>query len=416
VVATAAFVAACAGPGAETKAAPVGPSPGLAGLRVRVRREAPPLDQEVGAALETELARAGAAVSVDDRTPFDAEVKVSLDLRSVGPVVEGVAAASVERGGTLIDRVSTALDVYRRDRFPALVAQQLAEALARSPRVAALTGAPARALAPAAPSPIAAPHVAPPPAPAPAPVPAAPPAPAPAPVPAAPPAPAPAPVPAAPPAPAPAPVPAAPAAASPPPGVPPPAVPAGPEPLGRSGRFGWGFGVELQIGMAQVFAPGDSPAGVHLALAAQVDMGPRSAFRLPLAFVAASSGSQEFAEASFVPTYIYRFRNQADQTIVPYVGLGVKLAFIVGGRQLLGRPDDMVKTPDSCQRRYSTDVTKDCGFAVSPEPTAGFEWHATRLFALDVAAAYSFAHLTSSAGLVSWIHVLSIYVGPRLSF
>jgi hypothetical protein len=33
-----------------------------------------------------------------------------------------------------------------------------------------------------------------------------------------------------------------------------------------------------------------------------------------------------------------------------------------------------------------------------------------------VAAAYSYAHLTSSAGLVSWIHVLSIYVGPRLSF
>jgi hypothetical protein len=46
----------------------------------------------------------------------------------------------------------------------------------------------------------------------------------------------------------------------------------------------------------------------------------------------------------------------------------------------------------------------------------GVESSANRLFALDIAGAYSFAHLTSSAGLVSWIHVVSVYVGPRLSF
>jgi hypothetical protein len=375
----------------------------MAGLRVRVRRDPAPLDQEVAAALEAELARAGIAVAIDDRVPTDADVKVSLDLHSAGPVVEGVATASVERGGTLIDRVSTARDVYRRDRFPSLVARQLAEALAKSSRVAALAGGPVQPSAPAPAAPTAAstgaqsvPPAVPPPAAAPPPT-AAPSPPGAA---AAPPPPA---APAAIPAPQPLPIVA-------------PPTPPGPAPLGRSGRFGWGVGVELQIGAAQIFAPGSSPQGFHLALGVQADMGPRAAFRLPLVIVGASGGATEFAEGSFVPTYIYRFRSDNDQMIVPYVGLGLKLAFIVAGRQLLGRPNDMVITSDSCQRRFSADQIKDCGFAISPEPTAGFEWHANRLFALDVAAAYSFAHLTSVAGLVSWIHVISIYVGPRLSF
>ena len=58
----------------------------------------------------------------------------------------------------------------------------------------------------------------------------------------------------------------------------------------------------------------------------------------------------------------------------------------------------------------------DCSFAISPEPVAGVEWHANRLFALDIAASYSFARLTSSGGAVSWVNLLSIFVAPRLSF
>jgi hypothetical protein len=46
----------------------------------------------------------------------------------------------------------------------------------------------------------------------------------------------------------------------------------------------------------------------------------------------------------------------------------------------------------------------------------GIEWHTNRVFSLDAAAAYSFAHLTSDAGLVSWVHVLQITLGPRVSF
>jgi hypothetical protein len=367
----------CAGPGGEQKAEPVGVSQGLVGARLRVRHGPAALEQEVGGALETELARAGVAVLTDDRAPRDADVTVTLDLRSVGPVVEGIASASVERDGVLVDRVSTALDVYRRDRFAALVARQLAEALARSPRVAALrAGAPLAAVASAAPgaAPVALP--------------------------------------------APASAWSSPLAS--PPGVTPPQPVGepGPAPLGRSGRFGVGFSLELQTGVALVFAPGGSPTGVWLALAAQVDMGPRSAFRLPLQVVAASSGENGFAEAAFTPTYIYRFRHENDQTIVPYVGLGAKLAFVEGGRTLLGRPLTGMATSDSCSRRrsFGGSTTTDCSFAISPEPVAGVEWHATRLFALDIAASYSFARLASSDGVVSWINLLSIFVAPRLSF
>jgi hypothetical protein len=365
VAAIVAFAAAgCTGPGAERRSEPVSLAPGLVGVRLRVRRGPSALDQEVGASLETELAHAGFTVLTDDRAPRDADVSVSLDLRSVGPMVEGIVTASVERDGVLVDRVSTALDVYRSDRFAALVGRQLTEALARSPRVAALAPAAAPVAAAAPPGPVQLPP----------------------------------------------PREAPPATVSPPP----PPV----EALGRSGRFGVGFSLELQTGVAQVFAPGGSPTGVWLALAAQVDMGPHAAFRLPLQIAAASSGEHGFAEAAFTPTYVYRFRHENDQTIVPYVGLGLKLAFLEGGRTLLGRPLTGMASPDSCSRRHSTggSVTTDCGFAVSPEPVAGIEWHANRLFALDIAASYSFAHLTSSSDGSAWINLLSIFVAPRLSF
>jgi hypothetical protein len=216
---------------------------------------------------------------------------VKLDLRTVGPVVEGIATASVEREGVLIDRVSTPLDVYRRDRFPELVAQQLAQAIVGSPRVAGLRGGPpAQPVAPPPPAPAASeaaaspatavqPSVAPPPV-TPAPAPIAEPAPS----------------------PAFAPAPAEHAA------------------LGRAGRFGVGFSLELQTGLAQVFAPGGSPAGIWLALAAQVDMGPRAAFRLPLQVVAASSGENGFAEVAFTPTYVYAFAPRTSRRSSPTSG------------------------------------------------------------------------------------------------
>ena len=346
----------CAAATAVNPPAPVVMPQGLVGMRFRVRKASSPLEQEVASALEVELARAGIVILTDVSLASDADVKVRLDLSQVGPIIEGRAGVLVEHGGTLIDGMWTSVDVYRSDRFAELVARRLAEWFPRSPRVAWLNAAPPLAAQASLP-----------------------------------------------------PVENLPADEE-PSALPPRAAAA----LGRSGGFRLGLGLELQLGWARVFAPGGSPDGVHLALGVQADLGPRAAFRLPLSVVAAGSGNSELSEVSLVPAYVYRFRNRANQTVVPYVGVGMKLIFVDAGRPLLGRPDTGVKTPDSCGRHNSS-TTRDCGFAISPEPTAGIEWHSNRWFALDVASSYSFAHLTSSSGVVSWVHVLSIYVGPRLT-
>ncbi len=347
----------CAAPTAVQRPAPVALPQGLVGMRFRVRKPSTPLEQEVASALEVELARAGIVILTDDSLTSDADVRVQLNLTQIGPVIEGRAGVFVEHSGTLIDGMWTSVDVYRSDHFAELVARRLAEWFPTSARVAWLNAAPPGASASLPPVDNT-------------------------------------------------PLDAEPSAA--------PAGPAAPPVLGRSGRFRLGLGLELQLGWARVFAPGGSPAGVHLALGVQADMGPRAAFRLPLAVVATGSGDRTLSEVSLVPAFIYRFRNRANQVVVPYGGLGMKLIFVDASRALLGRPDTGVKSPDSCGR-YNTSTVRDCGFAISPEPTAGIEWHSTRWFALDVAAAYSFAHLTSSTGLVSWVQVLSIYVGPRLT-
>lgn len=62
------------------------------------------------------------------------------------------------------------------------------------------------------------------------------------------------------------------------------------------------------------------------------------------------------------------------------------------------------------------DPNNDCSFYISPEPTIGFEWHSGRLFSLDIAANYSFAHFSSSEGLARWVSLFQLYLGPRVSF
>jgi hypothetical protein len=189
----------------------------------------------------------------------------------------------------------------------------------------------------------------------------------------------------------------------------------GPAPLGRSGQFGVGLGIELALGGAAVVAPGSSSSGFHLALALQVDMGPQAAFRLPLAVTIAGSGDNLFAYGAFVPTFIYRFRKEIDQAFIPYIGLGASLGFVEAGRHVLGRPVLGTPTADSCSS-HRTGMIRDCAFTLSPAPIVGVEWHGGRLFAVDIAAAYAFAHLTSSDAIVSWVHIFELFVGPRLTF
>jgi hypothetical protein len=411
---------ACAGPEAESKPAvaqPVALAPELAGLVVRIHPEGSDLGHDVGLALGTELARAGVAVIADDRRPSNADLRLFLDLRTIGIAVEGVTSLSVESGGVLVDRFTTPLDVFRRDTFAAAVARQLTDAFAASPRVRALASTghgtaeawvppsiPDAGFAMAAPVSDAAADATSPPSPVnvPPPVTTAPLA-----------------------APTPAPPLVAAAAPTPPPAATPPAPAAPPaqtpEPLGKSGRFGLGLSLEADLGWAQVFATSSSLAGAMAALALQFDLGPRAAFRLPLSFAFAGSGNDEFGQLALAPTFIYRFRSHLDQELVPYLGLGLRVGSMLAGRHFLGRPVTGGAGPDSCpdskeHPRSATAPIPDCSFFVSPEPVVGLEWHTSRILSLDIAASYSLAHFSSSEGLARWVSLLQVYLGPRVSF
>jgi len=166
-----------------------------------------------------------------------------------------------------------------------------------------------------------------------------------------------------------------------------------------------------------------SVAGAVVTAALQFDLGPRAAFRLPLSFAFAGSGNDSFGQLALSPTVIYRFREHPDQEWVPYVGLGLRLGSGLGGRHLLGRPvmAPGVTGPDSCpdsveHPRDPSQPVPDCTMFISPEPVVGVEWHSSRLFSLDLAASYSFAHYSSSEGMPRWLSLIQVYFGPRVSF
>src|SRR5206468_8315678 len=91
------------------------------------------LETEVGAAVTGSLLRAGIGVVTDPRLPHDANVRVSVTMRSAGIVVDGTAALTVERAGSLIEQVTVPHDVYRRSRVADEVAGKLVAALTQSP-------------------------------------------------------------------------------------------------------------------------------------------------------------------------------------------------------------------------------------------------------------------------------------------
>jgi hypothetical protein len=409
---------ACAGPDSAAKPTglqPVAFPPELAGLALRLHSDTTDIGREAVQALGVELAHANLTVLADAQRPADLDLRLAVDLRSIGIAVEGVTSLSAESGGVLIDRVSTSLDVYRRDTYAASVARQLADALAGSTRLRAFAVS-RRAAPPVAPAPEAMPADAGPPAPiaagqTPLPEAAGSPSPSSGTTP-----------------------PPVPPAASPPPPVtspPPPPSPApsasgaspAPPTLGKSGRFGLGLALEADLGWAEAITSKAAVAGGVVALALQFDIGPRAAFRLPLSFAFGGSGYTLFGQLALSPALLYRFRSQLDQDWVPYVGLGLRLGSGLAGRRLLGRPElgPGVTGPDSCpdsvkHPRDPTQPVPDCALFVSPEPMVGVEWHSSRLFSLDIAASYSFAHFGSSEGTPRWLSLIQLYLGPRVSF
>jgi len=367
---------------------------------VHLRVDPSDLGKELGQSMGSALARRGLSVVLDERQPVDIELQVTYDLRSIGIAVQGVTTLAVERDGILVDRFATALDVFRRDTYPAKVSGELADKFVASARVKALVAGQrgqgfSNTAAASVPSslPLAAegPVVASLEAVGTGPSQAeqsAPPIPA-----------------------------VAPGTV----GAFAPRVSADPPALGKSGRFGLGLHIELDFGWAEIFAPQSSLAGAVASLAFQFDLGPRWAFRLPASFVLAGSGTASFGEFALSPSLLYRFRSTTEQPWVPYVGLGLRLGSALGGRRLLNRPVTATASPDGCpsghyRGRTTYDSNEDCSLFVSPEPQVGIEWHPNRLVSLDAALSYSFAHFSSSESLSRWTHLLQLYLGPRLSF
>ncbi|MBN8467490.1 hypothetical protein JYJ95_13290 [Corallococcus exiguus] len=183
----------------------------------------------------------------------------------------------------------------------------------------------------------------------------------------------------------------------------------------RSGYFGAGVSLEpLSLGPVQAFSGGRVAVGITLQAAFQVDLGARWAFRLPLEVGVGGSGDSTFSELGVTPGLLYRWRHDADQRWVPYLGAGLKLGAAGAGREFLGLP--LVTTVQSLDLDFddddgdSDDPNFESRLGAFPEVWAGVEWHPNRWFSLNVAAAYTYVRLLGTN-----VHLLHERVGVRFS-
>jgi len=140
------------------------PAPSVASAPVRALRLrfTPALDasdvlaRELGLSLETALAKAGLQLIRDPAAHVDARLELASAARSVGVAVHGAAFLSIEGAGVLIDQVQTAGGFHRRDQFASEAAQELLDAVLKSPRLAAFASSVSRAPCPPAPAGVAA--------------------------------------------------------------------------------------------------------------------------------------------------------------------------------------------------------------------------------------------------------------------
>jgi hypothetical protein len=97
-----ALLGACAGPEGETKPTvwkPVPLPPDLTGLAVRIHSDGTDVGREAASALGTELARTGLTVLADAQRPSELDLRLAVDLHSIGIAVEGVTTLSAEHDG-----------------------------------------------------------------------------------------------------------------------------------------------------------------------------------------------------------------------------------------------------------------------------------------------------------------------------
>lgn len=189
-----------------------------------------------------------------------------------------------------------------------------------------------------------------------------------------------------------------------------------PEPgvVPRAGYFGAGINLEpLTLGPVQAFASGGTAMGVSLQSALQIDLGPRWALRLPLGAALAGESPSDFVELSFTPGVIHRWRDDADQAWVPYVGGGLKLGLFGAGRGLLGLP--LIASRQALDLDFGDDggdpdPNEEVDLGALPELWGGVEWHPNRWCSLHLGAAYSYVRVAGRN-----VHVLHERVGVRFS-
>ncbi len=182
----------------------------------------------------------------------------------------------------------------------------------------------------------------------------------------------------------------------------------------RAGYFGAGINLEpLALGPVQAFSGGGAAIGVSFQTALQVDVGPRWAFRLPLELGGGGSGNSTFAELGLTPGLLHRWRDDADQEWVPYLGGGFKLGVAVANRELLGLPLITQALDIHLHHHHSgssSDPNNEGRLGGFPEVWAGVEWHPSRWFALNLGGAYTYVRLAGTN-----VHLLHERVGLRFS-
>jgi len=175
---------------------------------------------------------------------------------------------------------------------------------------------------------------------------------------------------------------------------------AGAEPqLPRAGGLGRGLTFDpFEIGATQAFGPGGTAYGVRAAVGFQLDIDARWAFRMPIVFGGAISGDHAgYGELDVVPGVVYRFRDDADQPWVPYVGGGMKIGAWGAHLAMLDRP--LVEPPAAAALldwdwdEHHGDGDGDPNIVTSAgagvELWAGAEWRPNRWFALTPELTYS---------------------------
>ncbi len=160
------------------------------------------------------------------------------------------------------------------------------------------------------------------------------------------------------------------------------------QPLPRAGLFAAGINVDLlELGAFQAMGSGGSASGALVALGAELDLGPRAALRLPLRIGAsgqlrspeAPESAPGLIELVFAPALIYRWRHDADQRWVPYLGGALDLGFFQFGRSLLG----LAPAPKGTEQAFVR-------LGVAPEILAGVLYSPQRWFSLRLTAGYSY--------------------------